>query len=111
MVSAIGGECSVDGCLKPAARAGLCGAHRKRKLRLDKGRSSKPVDGALRPGKYDTPLDRVREALRAYENCDAGDAEVFELARRRYIKALQAWSDFYQDKKNRRRDKFDMNVE
>jgi tryptophanyl-tRNA synthetase len=72
--------CAVDGCCKPAARAGLCWTHTKRRQR--KKDTTSPVRG------YAMPLEtRVKRAATRY--AEAEDDDEYDKARKLLDKYTQ----------------------
>lgn len=84
--------CSVDGCDAPAARAGLCWGHVKRRTRRS------VVSGPLRApqggrGGETAQMRRARllEAALQYAQADVVDEREYQEAVRRLERAAEAW--------------------
>lgn len=79
-------NCTIDSCERPAARAGLCWAHVKRR------QEKRPLDSPLadtqaRSGEHEmTPLERLEKT--ALDLADAEEDEDYERARERLRKLV-----------------------
>lgn len=78
--------CTDPDCLSPVFRSGLCRGHVARRQR------GAVVAGGLARQRWESPWERLLEAVAAYADCDTADDEAYARAEDRLRKAAKAWA-------------------